>query len=479
MSHCKHEVSHRALAMALAAALAGAVWAAPPAEAGQRALLIGVGTYKHVQPLIGPPRDVDKVERLLTEHLGFERSEIAVLKNDKATRENILRTIETVLINGSQPGDRIFIYYSGHGGQVEDRNGDEEDGLDETLVPVDAGIGGELEALQITDDETGALLDRLADRNVTVIVDACHSGTVTRSVKPPEDGAATPRTIFPVALSRSTRIDPEAHKREESFVKSQGQRVVWSAAAAHQYSWETGGEGLFTKYFIEGVAERRADRNGNRVVSIAELLDYTRTKAENWCANAKECELGFTPNVEAPSEAMARAVVPVGAESDDPGDIVGQDNQAGLRVEVLPKASARLGETVRFQVTSDRSGWLILLDINARGEVTQIFPNEIVREHGSDNRIAAGRPITIPDAYYGFAFTAREPLGEGALMAVVTEDRVELSDILGRHEDMEPIEDAKRYLTTLGDRLRKVWRSAGNNRASRWSSAITRYEIKP
>ena len=35
------------------------------------------------------------------------------------------------------PGDTVFIAYSGHTGQVEDREGDEPDKLDEYLVPTD------------------------------------------------------------------------------------------------------------------------------------------------------------------------------------------------------------------------------------------------------------------------------------------------------------------------------------------------------
>ena len=37
--------------------------------------------------------------------------------------------------NQLKSGDLFLLTYSGHGGQVPDRNGDEKDGLDETWVP--------------------------------------------------------------------------------------------------------------------------------------------------------------------------------------------------------------------------------------------------------------------------------------------------------------------------------------------------------
>lgn len=51
------------------------------------------------------------------------------------------------LMQGAQRGDVLFFHYSGHGGQVPDKTGHEADGCNETIVPVDHSIAGE-----ITDD---------------------------------------------------------------------------------------------------------------------------------------------------------------------------------------------------------------------------------------------------------------------------------------------------------------------------------------
>lgn len=69
-------------------------------------------------------------------------------------------------------GDIFLLSYSGHGGQVPDRDGEEEDAQDETWCLYDG---------QMLDDEINAALGKFAQGvRVLVFSDSCHSGTVTR-----------------------------------------------------------------------------------------------------------------------------------------------------------------------------------------------------------------------------------------------------------------------------------------------------------
>ncbi|MBF4765115.1 caspase family protein [Nocardioides islandensis] len=73
-----------------------------------------------------------------------------------------------------QPGDIALISYSGHGGQVPDTNGDEDDGQDETWVLYDR---------QVADDELNQVYSQFAAGvRILVVSDSCHSGTVARQV---------------------------------------------------------------------------------------------------------------------------------------------------------------------------------------------------------------------------------------------------------------------------------------------------------
>merc|ERR1719424_2681516 len=68
----------------------------------------------------------------------------------------------------------MFLHYSGHGGQKEDRTGDEKDGKDETILPCDFQSAG-----QITDDDLHQLVVESLPQGARmwVIMDCCHSGT--------------------------------------------------------------------------------------------------------------------------------------------------------------------------------------------------------------------------------------------------------------------------------------------------------------
>jgi len=78
------------------------------------------------------------------------------------------------LASGNQPGDSLFLHYSGHGGQRPDTSGDELSGLDETIFPLDFNQSG-----VIVDDELNDILVKPLPTGVrlTVVFDSCHSGT--------------------------------------------------------------------------------------------------------------------------------------------------------------------------------------------------------------------------------------------------------------------------------------------------------------
>jgi len=144
-----------------------------------RALLIGIDEYKYVPQLTSCKKDVTAMKRLIQKVWGFKNREIKVLVDSKATKKSILRAIDNWLIRATEPGDRVFFFYSGHGVHVEDKSGDEDDSRDEAIVPVDTNKN--LNNL-IIDDELAARFKRLKGRKVMMIFDAPHSGTMTDGI---------------------------------------------------------------------------------------------------------------------------------------------------------------------------------------------------------------------------------------------------------------------------------------------------------
>jgi hypothetical protein len=89
----------------------------------------------------------------------------------EATRARVLKEMDEAA-RVLQPGDLFLLSYSGHGGQLPDRNSDEVDAQDETWVLYDG---------ELIDDELYVALSKLKQGvRVLMFSDSCHSGTVSR-----------------------------------------------------------------------------------------------------------------------------------------------------------------------------------------------------------------------------------------------------------------------------------------------------------
>lgn len=164
----------------------------------KRALLVGINDYTHGPAewdLRGCENDVHMTREVLITKFGFPPENVKVLLSGQATAQNIVQGIEDWLIAASKSGDIVYFHFSGHGTQIDDQDGDEEDGKDEMLCPADIQWGQA--HTYITDDQLKVLLDRIPARHITVVLDACHSGTGTRDVS-----LSRPRFID---LQRGTR----------------------------------------------------------------------------------------------------------------------------------------------------------------------------------------------------------------------------------------------------------------------------------
>jgi hypothetical protein len=143
----------------------------------RRAVLIGINYVGQQGQLSGCHNDVNNIKKYLIDHEGFHEKDMLILMDDgrhhQPTRANIMNALDRVT-QYSKAGDVVFIHYSGHGGRVRDTSGDEADGYDETLIPVDFKRAGQI----VDDDLYKHLVKRMpADVNVTVLMDCCHSGT--------------------------------------------------------------------------------------------------------------------------------------------------------------------------------------------------------------------------------------------------------------------------------------------------------------
>jgi hypothetical protein len=204
--------------------------------------------------------------------LGFEEPQ--VLTDEEATREGILTALAELVDDGA-PGDVLAFQYSGHGTQLPDLDGDEEDdSKDESLCPVDFDEGA-----FVIDDDIWAILGRLGEGvSLTVFLDCCHSGSGTRlaahrAASPPADRTAKRRFI---------RATPKMEKAHAKFREALGGAPVghpvevmkwvnFSACQPHEVAWEHAGQGDFTRHatavLLSGLTERTNEAFHLQVVS--------------------------------------------------------------------------------------------------------------------------------------------------------------------------------------------------------------------
>lgn len=105
--------------------------------AANYALVVGIETYQQpgIISLPGCANDAELMRQALMDKFGFPAENIVTVLNAQATRAGIETAFRTQLIERAQPGDVVVFYYSGHGTQVPDDNGDEADGVNVRPAP--------------------------------------------------------------------------------------------------------------------------------------------------------------------------------------------------------------------------------------------------------------------------------------------------------------------------------------------------------
>lgn len=148
-------------------------------------LHIGIDQYPRLDrryQLAGCVNDAELMANILQQVFGFPAANVSLLRNQEATHDAILAAFDQ-LVQRVSAEDIVVINYAGHGSRMRDREGQEPDGYDETIVPYDSGRGF-VPNRDISDDEIYLRLLHLSEKTpyITLIFDCCHSGTISRDL---------------------------------------------------------------------------------------------------------------------------------------------------------------------------------------------------------------------------------------------------------------------------------------------------------
>lgn len=255
-----------------------------------RALVIGIDIYSPPQGkavpvnndrqifpnLNGCKNDAIAISSVLQTHFAVSQKNIDTLYNRTATRENILGKLK-LLLDNCQQNDLVFIFYAGHGSQVNNSLSSEPDRKDETIVPSDAWTRP---GMDITDKELARIFNQFIDKRIKLVVvfDCCHSGSMSRA------------PVFDMPVSRYIKGSLFDSKDPEGFTAPEQRRdgdfIILSASqdnesAVEQYDGNGIPHGAFTNAFLQSVYQQGAN------ASVSNLFLATRAILK---ANGKKQE---------------------------------------------------------------------------------------------------------------------------------------------------------------------------------------------
>ncbi len=273
------------------------------------AVVVGISDYYYLSPapssgnltdewgydLNEPKKDADEVANLMQTQWGVQPEDIFLLTESSATRAGILSALDSAAqkvcpsaaasIGEAQAcgENTLFIfYYSGHGGQTTDNNGDEGDGFDEFIAAYDTNqIAGIFYSIITDDDLEGRLAAIPAERTV-VIVDSCYSGSLVSTT--------TAETEASPVLRRGlvNPLQPDGPTTVDALSELSGpNRLVITGGTGNQLTYESPGlqNGVFTYFFLQGLTDSLNDVNGNGRISAEEAYWFSRDLVDDWVFN--------------------------------------------------------------------------------------------------------------------------------------------------------------------------------------------------
>ena len=218
------------------------------------AIIIGIEHYREELPKATYARhDAKVMAQYLTQALGYPEENVVVLLDDRATRADLHKYVESWLPNRVEPSDSVFIYFSGHGAPNVKTG-------EAYVVPYDGDplyIDKTGYSLQLLYDH----LNRLPSKEVVVVLDSCFSGAGGRSV--------IAKGMRPLILS------------VENPLLAQGTTFVLGASSGDQVSntYEKKEHGLLTYFFLKGL-QGQGDLNKDGAIDLMEVYTYLKPQVE-------------------------------------------------------------------------------------------------------------------------------------------------------------------------------------------------------
>lgn len=236
----------------------------------QNAIAIAIGSEQYQDKAIAPApyaaRDAEVISEYFKKSLNIK--DVRTLTNEQATRSELKRLFDPQrgsLAYSVVPGQTdLYVYYSGHGVPMTGSDGSK----DVFLIPYDVGKdwisedGYSLNKLYRD-------LAQLKARSVTVILDACFSGSSRLSEVYESQSIANQKFVI---------MDPS--EMEQPWLNNPDFRVFTSSRGDQtSQANDRTQSGRFTYYLAVGL-QGDADKDANGKVTMSELVDFVTASVD-------------------------------------------------------------------------------------------------------------------------------------------------------------------------------------------------------
>ncbi|NEQ67193.1 MAG: TIR domain-containing protein [Symploca sp. SIO2D2] len=231
------------------------------------ALIVGIANYQAISSL---PQTVLKDARdiydLLTapEYCGYSPDHVQLLIDSQATKAAITEALAN-LTRKSKEDSTVLIYFSSHGGQIE-----EGSDQGEYLLPVDTDFSSNESLVQtaISGNQFTEALRAIPAQKLVVIFDCCHAGGIAqlKTATAPVIKAGLPESYYDVLKQGQGRVILASSRSSEA-----------------SYILQDAENSLFTQHLLAGLKGGAIGLGG--VVRILDLFSYLQPKVTNDQAN--------------------------------------------------------------------------------------------------------------------------------------------------------------------------------------------------
>jgi len=227
------------------------------------AVLIGINKFRYLTDsnLNFAVADAESIRDLIINEFGYKDDHIILLTDEQATSQRIRKELGDKLRRMVKENDRVLVFWAGHGYTHNLPRG----GKMGFLIPQDGNIMNELYSTCLSMGEINNFANLIPAKHILFLVDACFSGLAANQI----------REINKDYINRDS-----ANRGYIEKITNLGVRQIITAGGEGETVIESSrwGHSAFTYELIKGLKEKKADYDGDGVITTTELAAYLKPR---------------------------------------------------------------------------------------------------------------------------------------------------------------------------------------------------------